>query len=148
MRLNKKRKYNMNSKATKYAFLTGVAYFCCMAVAHFFGIKVPVLFVYYDTPFYAYQDKIISFAVCAYIALFYSASQHRNSAPPAIMVLALTVLGLSSVNMSEALQSVLKEGQSTMPYWLQTGAIAVYVLLLTVLYMRDKKQKSLTTNPH
>jgi hypothetical protein len=61
----------MNSKPTKYAFLAGVAYFCCMAFAHFFGVKVPVLFVYYDTPFYAYQDKIISFAVCAYIALFY-----------------------------------------------------------------------------
>jgi hypothetical protein len=58
----------MNSKPTKYAFLIGVAYFCCMAVAHFFSIKVPVLFVYYNTPFHAYQDKIISFAVCAYVA--------------------------------------------------------------------------------
>ena len=130
----------MNSKATKYAFLAGTVYFCCMAVVHFFGIKVPVLFVYYDTPFYAYQDKIIAFAVCAYIALFYSASKHRSSAPPAIIVLALTVLGLGSVNMSDALESVLNEGQSTLPYWLQTGAIAVYVVILTTLYIRDKNQ--------
>ncbi len=129
----------MNSKLTKYAFLSGVAYFFCMAIAHYFSIKVPVLFVYYDTPFYAYQDKIISFAVCAYIALFFSASQHRSAALNAIIVLAITVLGLSSVNMSNALAAVLREGQSTIPYWLQTGAIFSYLVVLVVLYIKDGK---------
>jgi len=129
----------MNSKLTKYAFLAGVSYFCCMAVAHYFSIKVPVLFVYYDTPFYAYQDKIISFAVGAYIALFYSASQHRSVALSAIIVLAVTVLGLSSINISEALASVLKEGQSTTPYWLQTCAISLYLVVLLALYIKDGK---------
>ncbi len=95
-----------------------------MAMDHFFSIKVPVLFVYYDTPFYSYQDKIISFAVRAYVALFYSASQHRAVALNAIIVLAITVVGLSFVNVSSDLASVLEEGQSTIPYWLQTGAIA------------------------
>jgi hypothetical protein len=131
---------HMNSQLTKYAFLAGVAYFCCMAIAHYFGIKVPVLFVYYDTPFYAYQDKIISFAVCAYIALFYSAAQHRSVALNAIIVLAITVLGLSSVNVSDALASVLEEGQSTLPYWLQTGAIFFYLIILIVLYMKDSQK--------
>ena len=129
----------MNSQLTKYAFLSGAAYFCCMAVAHFFSFKVPVLFVYYDTPFHAYQDKIISFSVCAYIALFYSASQHRAVALNAIIVLAITVLGLSAVNSSNALASVLQEGQSTVPYWLQTGAIAIYLSVLLILYIRDGK---------
>ena len=129
----------MNSKLTQYVFLAGAAYFCCMAVAHYFSIKVPILFVYYDTPFYAYQDKIISFAVCAYIALFYSASQHRVVALNAIIVLAITVLGLSSVNSSAALASVLQEGQSTMPYWLQTGAIGFYLVVLIVLYVKDDR---------
>jgi D-arabinose 1-dehydrogenase-like Zn-dependent alcohol dehydrogenase len=110
-----------------------------MAVAHFIGIKVPVLFVYYDTPFYAYQDKIISFAVCAYIALFYSASKHRDVALTAIVVLGLTVAGLSAVNLSEALAAVLTEGQSTFPYWLQTGAIAFYFAVLLGLYVKDGK---------
>ncbi|GMM72179.1 hypothetical protein MTsDn5_21310 [Alteromonas gracilis] len=129
----------MNSSITKYAFLAGAAYFVCMAIAHFFGIKLPILFVYYDTPFYAYQDKIISFAVCAYVGLFYSASKHRDVALTAIVVLALTVIGLSAVNVSSALASVLSAGQSTMPYWLQTGAIAVYVAVLLVLYVKDGK---------
>lgn len=129
----------MNSQLTKYAFLAGAAYFCCIATAHFFSFKVPILFVYYDTPFYAYQDKIISFAVCAYIALFYSASQHRSAALNAIVVLAITVLGLSSVNLSSALASVLQEGQSTTPYWLQTGAIGFYLIVLLTLYIKDGK---------
>jgi hypothetical protein len=129
----------MNSQLTKYAFLAGAAYFCCMATAHFFSFKIPILFVYYDTPFYAYQDKIISFAVCAYIALFYSASQHRPVALNAIIVLAITVLGLSSVNLSNALASVLQEGQSTTPYWLQTGAIGFYLAVLLTLYIKDGK---------
>lgn len=129
----------MNSQLTKYAFLSGAAYFCCMATAHFFSIKVPILFVYYDTPFYAYQDKIISFSVCAYIALFYSASQHRAVALNAIIVLAITVLGLSFVNISDDLASVLQEGQSTIPYWLQTGAIAFYLVTLLFLYIKDGK---------
>lgn len=129
----------MNSQITKIAFLAGAAYFVCMAMAHFFSIKVPVLFVYYDTPFYAYQDKIISFAVCAYVALFHAASKHRDVALTAIIVLALTVLGLSAVNISGALASVLEPGQSTLPYWLQTGAIAGYVVALIVLYVKDGK---------
>ena len=128
-----------NSKITKYAFLAGSFYFVCMAIAHFFGIKLPILFIYYDTPYYAYQDKIISFAVCAYIALFYSAAQNRQAAPNAIIILALTILGLASVNLSEALESVLVAGQSTFPYWLQTGAIGVYLVALIILYVKDGK---------
>jgi hypothetical protein len=108
-----------------------------MALAHFFGLKVPVLFVYYDTPYYAYQDKIISFAVCAYAALFHAASQHRVVARSAIVVLAVTVLGLIAVNLSDALAAVLSEGQSMFPYWLQTGAIGIYLIALLVLYIRD-----------
>lgn len=127
----------MNSQLTKYAFLAGASYFVCMAVAHFLGIKLPLLFVYYDTPFYAYQDKIISFAVCAYVGLFYSASKHRDVALTAIFVLALTTIGLGSVNSSEALAAVLAEGQSITPYWLQTGLIGGYVVLLIALYQKD-----------
>jgi hypothetical protein len=111
----------------------GVAYFCCMAVAHFFGLKYPLLFVYYDVPFYAYQDKIISFAVVAYVCLFANAALHRSGVPAAIAALGFTVLGLSLVNISDALGSVL-EGRSTFAYWLQTGLIAAYCALLLGLY--------------
>ena len=126
-----------NSEMTRWAFLAGAAFFVCMAAAHFFGIKLPVLFVYFDTPFYAYQDKIISFAVCAYVGLFYAASRHRDVALVAIIVLAVTVMGLSTVTLSDVLVQVLQPDQSTLPYWLQTAAIALYLVLLLALYWRD-----------
>lgn len=112
-----------------------------MAIAHFFGIKAPLLFVYYETPFYAYQDKIISFAVCAYIGLFWAAAFDRSVARIAILVLAVTVLGLASVNTSEALSSVMSPELSTAPYWAQTLAIGLYLLLLVFLYIRDGKSQ-------
>jgi hypothetical protein len=129
----------MNSRLLRLGLLAGVVYFCCMAVAHYFGIKQPLLFVYYDTPFHAYQDKIIAFAVVSYVALFYSAAQHRTVVPAALIVLGVTVLGLASVNVSDALASVLKDGQSTTPYWIQTGLIAAYFVGLLALYFRDRE---------
>ena len=130
----------MNSPFLKYALLVGVVYFVCMAVAHYFGIKQPLLFIYYDTPFYAYQEKIISFAVIAYAALFYSAAYLRAVVPAALVVLGITVLGLASINGSEELRAVLTEGQATMPYWVQTALIAVYFVLLLLLYIRDTER--------
>jgi hypothetical protein len=119
----------------------GVAYFCCMAVAHFFGFKYPLLFVYYDVPFYAYQDKIISFAVVAYVCLFVNAALNRSAVPFALIALGVTVLGLSAVNVSAALAAVL-DGRSTRVYWLQTGLIAAYLVWLLVLYSTNGRRES------
>ena len=122
-----------------YSLWAGVAYFCCMAVAHFFGLKYPLLFVYYDVPFHAYQDKIISFAVVAYVCLFATAARHRVAVPAALVALAVTVAGLSAVNLSSDLAAVLDGGPTT-AYWLQTGLIAGYLAWLVALYMRSSKE--------
>lgn len=122
----------------RLALWAGAAYFCCMATAHFFGLKYPLLFVYYDVPFYAYQDKIISFAVVAYICLFVNAALNRSAVPAALVAIGVTVLGLSAVNGSDALGSVL-DGRSTLAYWLQTGLIAAYFVLLLGLYAAGER---------
>ena len=122
----------------RLALWGGAGYFCCMAVAHFFGLKYPLLFVYYDVPFYAYQDKIISFAVVAYICLFVNAAVHRSAVPAAIAAIGVTVLGLSAVNGSDALGAVL-DGRPTLAYWMQTGLIALYFVLLVSLYAAGKR---------
>ena len=136
----------MSEKPLRYALLAGVAYFVAMAGAHFFGVKQPLLFVYYDTPFYAYQDKIISFAVIAYAALFWCAARNRSVVPAALFVLAVTVGGLSAVNVSEALADVLRPGQATWPYWVQTGLIAAYFVWLLALYLRQGTRRAETSN--
>jgi hypothetical protein len=117
------------------SLVAGAAYFSCMAVAHFCGLKYPLLFVYYDVPFYAYQDKIISFAVVAYICLFVNAAWQPAAIPAALTALGVTVAGLTAVNCSDALASVL-DGRSTFAYWLQTAGIAAYFVWLLALYVR------------
>lgn len=126
----------MTSRLLRFALLAGVVYFCAMAVAHFFGIKWPLLFVYYDVPFHAYQDKIISFAVVAYACLWWSAARERSVVPAALVAMGFTVVGLAAVNLSDALASVLN-GRSTQAYWWQTAMFAGYWVLLFVLYRRS-----------
>lgn len=120
----------------RFGLLTCVVYFIAMASAHFFGIKLPLLFVYYDTPYYAYQDKIISFAVVSYIGLFWVASRDIAVVPVALFVLGITVLGLVSVNLSDDLATLLADGQSTWPYWAQTAMFGALWCALTFLYLR------------
>ncbi|NET55958.1 MAG: hypothetical protein F6K47_07250 [Symploca sp. SIO2E6] len=74
---------------SKILFLMNGIYFVCMAVAHFFSLKYPILFIYYNVPFYAYQDKIISFAVVAYVALFFEASRKIELRSTAIKLFVL-----------------------------------------------------------
>ena len=131
-----------SSKLLDWGLWACVAYFCGMATAHFFGIKVPVLFVYYDTPSFAYQDKIISFAVVAYIALFYSAARVREVVPAALVTLWLTAAGLAHVNLSEALGGL--EGEKSMTaYWAQTAMIGGIAMCLTALYFKASRGTSM-----
>lgn len=74
----------------------------------------------------------------AYICLFVNAALDRSAVPAAIVALGVTVLGLSAVNGSDALEAVL-DGRTTIAYWLQTGLIALYFILLVVLYAAGKR---------
>jgi hypothetical protein len=123
-----------SSDLLSYALNANVAYFVSMSAAHWTGFKVPLLFIYFDTPFYAYQDKIISFCAGTYAILFFAAARHRVVVPYAIASLALTTIGLSAINASEDLSNVLPKGHSTKAYWLQTGVIGALTMGLAVLY--------------
>lgn len=114
-----------------------VAFFICMGAAHFFGLKWPVLFVYWDTPFYAYQDKIIAFTLVTYAALFFAASRHAIVVPYALISIWGTVAGLSLVNVSDALGDVLN-GAGTGAYWLITAALGGLAATLTALWLRER----------
>ncbi len=129
---------NPPSVLLRLVLWAGAAYFCCMAVAHFLGLRYPLLSVFYDVPFYAYQDKIISFAVVAYICLFVHAALDQSAVPAALVAIGVTVLGLSAVNGSDALATVL-EGRTTLAYWMQTGLIAPYFIPLVVLDASGKR---------
>jgi hypothetical protein len=116
------------------ALHTNVAYFVAMSAAHWVGLKVPVLFIYYNTPFHAYQDKIISFCAGTYAILNLAATRHRVVVPYVISSLALTTVGLAAITASDDLRKVLPAGASTGAYWLQTGIIGALTGTLAMLY--------------
>ena len=114
-----------------------VAFFVCMGTAHFIGLKLPVLFVYYDTPYYAYQDRIIAFTLVTYAALFFAASRDRGVVPFALISIWATVLGLAYINGSSELAEVLNGGTTTI-YWLITAAFGGLAAVLTALHFTAK----------
>lgn len=112
-----------------------VAYFVAMAAAHWTDFKVPFLFIYYDVPSMAYQNKIISFCCLTYVSLFATAAMYPPAVPAALASLATTVLGLTAVTSSDALISAMGKGSSTSMYRTQTAAIGGLLLVLTGLYL-------------
>jgi hypothetical protein len=111
-------------------------YFIAMTCAHWGGFKYPLLFIYYDVPSTAYQDKIISFCAGTYAILYISAALNPLTVgPTAIIALFSTVLGLSAVNQSNDLRVVIGEGASTQAYWIQTALIAVLAGVLTAVQL-------------
>jgi hypothetical protein len=128
------------SPPLKSLLLVLVVYFLAMSAAHFFGLKFPLLFVYYDTPYYAYQDRIISFTLVSYALLFHAASRNRSLLPYVLISVWTTVAGLAAINRSGELALVL-EGQGTGAYWLQTALYGGIAAVLTLLYIRERTAK-------
>lgn len=128
---------NPPTKLLRGLLLLISAYFLAMASAHFLGLKYPLLFVYYDTPFYAYQDRIIAATLLPYAVMFFAASRHKLLLPYALFALWVTIFGLSYINQSAELALVL-DGQGTQIYWLQTAAFAALALVLTLLTIKEK----------
>ncbi|MFM8635258.1 MAG: hypothetical protein ACKOEX_10685, partial [Planctomycetia bacterium] len=61
------------------------------------------------------------------------------------VALGFTVLGLSAVNISDALETVL-DGRTTIAYWAQTGLIALYFILLVLLHAAGKRGSQSASN--
>lgn len=121
------------------------AYFFAVSLAHMFQVKVPFLFIYYDVPSTVYQDRIISFLAFGW-AMFLFAGAHgvaRGLLWPIRYVLlagAGALAGLVAINLQTDF-AALQSGLSAGPYWAQTGAMAVYLLWLGLLYLRAERKR-------
>lgn len=75
-----------------------VVYFIAVALAHQLGIKVPVLFVFYDVASERYQDLIISFLAFGWAMLFaigfWDAELKRTIQIPILAAAVIAVAGL------------------------------------------------------
>jgi hypothetical protein len=67
----------MTKKATalKWTLIAGALYFFLVSAAHFFEIKWPGVFVYFDVESFQYQNKIISLLAFGWATYFYASTR-------------------------------------------------------------------------
>jgi len=126
----------------KILLLSGFVYFFSMAAAHMIGWKVPGLFIYFDIPSNAYQDRIISVLAMGWSLFFLQAGLNpaRNTHTIRTLLTAglLALTGLS-INTLSTNFTVLNPLAEVMHIWFQIAALFVYLLLLTVFYKKLKR---------
>ncbi len=130
----------MNNKfVLKILLLAGFAYFFSMAVAHMIGWKVPGLFIYFDIPSYAYQDRIISVLAMGWSLFFLQAglnpARNRSTIRTLLTAGLLALTGLS-MNTMRLDFSLLNPEASEAIIWIQITALFIYLLLLSAAYKK------------
>jgi len=130
-----------NFKILKWSLLAGALYFFSVSVVHMLGVKVPVLFIYFNVPSYAYQDRIISFLTFGWAVFFFTAftDPQKNSAlVKAILVAgAGALIGVSVINAATDFPS-LDPAINPMVFWLEAAGLFIYWLWLVVFHFRSK----------
>jgi len=131
-----------NQRILKYSLLAGALYFFSVSVVHMLGFKVPVLFIYFNVPSYAYQDRIISFLAFGWSVFLFTAftDPQKNSAlVKAILVAgAGALIGVSVINATTDFQSLDPAINPTI-FWLEAAGLFVYWLVLVVFHFRSSK---------
>jgi hypothetical protein len=108
-------------------------YFLAISIAHLLGVKVPGLFIYYDVPSYAYQDRIISFLSFGWAALFYVAAKDLRVTKIVLIASFVGLAGLANINYSTNFSEIVPDVSVT-PFWGQTALLGLYIGWLTYLY--------------
>lgn len=125
----------------KGLLFTGSLYFFLVSIAHLVGLKVPILFIYYNVPSYAYQDKIISFLAFGWsIFLFTTFS---NPLKNKLLIRAIliagagAIIGLELINTYTDFESM-ATGINGNIFRLETLGLATYLTLLVIFYNKSK----------
>ncbi len=129
----------MNPNSTlKALLLAGSIYFTTVAVVHFLGIKIPMLYVYYDIPSNAYQDRIIS-ALCFAFAMFLFAG-YRIFEQNFIIVKYIVIAGFAAV-MGLFVNNFISglELRTNPVYWIEISVLGIYEILLFIFYKFVKR---------
>ncbi|MCP4417490.1 MAG: hypothetical protein GY805_12770 [Chloroflexi bacterium] len=134
---------NKNSRILKWSLLTGALYFLAVAAVHMLGIKVPMLFVYFNVPSYAYQDRIISFLAFGWSVFLFTA--FRDPVKNVDLVKAILLAGagaivsLGIINTTTDFQAMSAE-INVGTFWLETAVLLFYLLWLIVFFLRSQTE--------
>lgn len=124
----------------KFALYLGSAYFTLMSIAHLIGIKVPGLFIYYNVPSNAYQDRIIALLVYGWAVIFYTAAKtNSKDLIKAIMLIGYTAISiLSFINLTTDFSTYSDSINPTI-FHLEVGGLLLYLMWLAISYKKEFK---------
>jgi hypothetical protein len=130
---------NRNLLILKWSLFAGSLYFLCVSAAHMLGMKLPLLFVYFNVPSYSYQDRIISFLAFGWALFFFTAStdpQKQSALVKAILIAgAAAAAGLSAINFTTDFRTLDPAIQPSI-FWVETAGLFLYWLWLVILWLR------------
>ncbi len=125
----------------KWSLLAGAVYFLGIALVHMLGIKIPLLFIYFNVPSHAYQDRIISFLAFGWAVFLYTAftdPKKQAALVRAILVAgAGAIVGLSIINLTTDFQAY-DPALNSAVFWGETAGVFVYWLWLVIFYVRGR----------
>jgi hypothetical protein len=132
-----------SERMLRWLLSIGAFYFLAVAMVHMIGIKVPVLFVYYNVPSYGYQNKIIAFLAFGWSLFLFTTSRdplNYRSAVKAILVAGISaVSGLTVINQVTDFQT-LTPGIDPSIFQFETFGLSIYVGLLIYCYFLATRQ--------
>ncbi len=117
----------------KTLLIAGFIYFTAVAIVHFFGIKIPMLYIYYDFPSNAYQDRIIS-VLCFVFAMFlYTGYKSITSNLEVVKYIVLAgIVAIIGLLINNYISD--EELKTNTIYWLEIMMLGLYQILLTIFY--------------
>jgi hypothetical protein len=121
----------------KWLLLIGAIYFLAVAIAHMLGIKMPLLFVYFNVPSYGYQDRIISFLSFGWSVFLFMASRDplkNRDTVKAILIAGLgAIFGLTVINGVTDFRTLSPEINPAV-FRMETLGLSAYVAALIFYY--------------
>lgn len=117
------------TSALRWSLRAGAGYFLSVTAAHWAGFKVPGLFVYYDIPSYAYQDRGIGIMSFGWAMFLLGASAELALMPYVVAAGVAGILGFSIINLSPEIAALAPAGQAG-GYWAVVGGLGAYLAWL------------------
>ncbi len=133
---------SIHNQILKWSLFAGALYFFSISVVHMLGIKVPVLFIYFNVPSNTYQDRIISFLAFGWAVFLFTAftnPQKQSALVKAILIAGSgALIGLCINNLFTDFQSF-SAGINVNVFWLETAGVFIYWLWLVIFYFLSTK---------
>jgi len=132
-----------NTTILKWSLSIGAIYFFAVAAVHLLGLKVPGLYVYFDVPSHAYQDRIISFLCFGWsvflFAAFLNPIKNIDLMKAILIAGAGAVVGLGVINITADFRG-LGQNINVSTYWVETFCLSLYLIWLIIFYFLSRNE--------